>query len=963
VIQEIRARGFGDASTFYAFCDRLARQFVCATDLQRALKDLDITGVDARSILQLSKKLESRNGMPHEPQLADLEFVKLFSWQHYYRTDATGVYLGHLPAYTALAEARRHSKEIIERMLRHVTVTEAEGARDVAEWRFYQSPQRPRAPPSKIPIQRRRAGYAQSWTELRARNAPSGTEPRRDVKSSLTASLAGASLSFGSCELQAEGAGVHVYSPSATRWFGPEGDHSTIYTTKYTEIPRSVLAMSLNMPGGRSSRAAVSPRAATPRQRPARSNWRTNAAINAQDVAKGMFLRPTSPVNVPRNYRFHPSSTPSSAARGRERSSTHMMSFSLPSPRDARARAVAGDEALQPLGAEAEGALPHAAHGSRSPPGGACGGGGTEVVRPAMNPLALPAGGLAASPPFTPTHAMAATVDTPLSWAIDDTASMVESPDEAQRGSAPCQTSSSTYNPRSPRSLADFLVREGLCKFCGQAHQMVEPILLQQAVVGSVADASQDQRSNGRREEMAEGPFGDPENTDGEEDCAMFTCGKQLAVDPSELVAADVQHPSGLTTQARESMSAQGDDGLEHAGRVEFDANHAIMREGQLEEEEEQEEKQKQQSRPPGDAGVKELAHPDMVTVQDSHLPPCNGGAVSEEAPRRLQSASAVQDMKHDRDHSGAHKQHPQSASLTTLPAHQVDGTPGDGGVKWQREAEAASKAAPGVTGQGQSTACMTTEAATEGLASDSVRDLLLAILRKDFSRRMLWTKGRQKVPRELLKDIRQNIKAVRKAAAKVVYDPRFSPATPARPQSALEPTRRPLSARSLASRPLSARQAECPPDEQVSRPHSARANGTSDAWWRSAASLSCDLYYTQSRIRGVGDRVATPLVCGQQYRPGGGVWGSPSSGANLTGRQNQTPSSTCCKDGKPLRRRRYVSTHHGGGIGAEVQSPKVTERCQMVKGRTMQGHASGIDRVRGLVAQKDIIREFARCW
>ena len=96
VIEQIVARGFGDAADFYVFCDRRDRHLVGQTELERALNDLGIVGVDARSILELSPKVHSRNGMDSaalkvqsrnytadELQLADLDFIRVLRYSVY----------------------------------------------------------------------------------------------------------------------------------------------------------------------------------------------------------------------------------------------------------------------------------------------------------------------------------------------------------------------------------------------------------------------------------------------------------------------------------------------------------------------------------------------------------------------------------------------------------------------------------------------------------------------------------------------------------------------------------------------------------------------------------------------------------------------------------------------------------------------------------------------------------------
>ena len=104
--------------------------------------------------------------------------------------------------------------------------------------------------------------------------------------------------------------------------------------------------------------------------------------------------------------------------------------------------------------------------------------------------------------------------------------------------------------------------------------------------------------------------------------------------------------------------------------------------------------------------------------------------------------------------------------------------------------------------------------------ALDTVRGLILEILRKDFGRRMLWTKGRTAVPHELLRQVRRNILSLRKKAKKAIYSPHFIPPPLPRPVSAKDAPRRPLSGHNDArQRPRSARvhsggEAGAAPDE-----------------------------------------------------------------------------------------------------------------------------------------------------
>lgn len=124
VVTKVKYWGFANAAEFYAFCDQHARQCVSQTDLRRALSELRVEHVDVRSILQLSPRVQSRNGMEHEVQLSDVDFVRLFSWNSFYHSDSTGVYLGELPAFAALAHARRIRDQVTKRTLARVAAEE-----------------------------------------------------------------------------------------------------------------------------------------------------------------------------------------------------------------------------------------------------------------------------------------------------------------------------------------------------------------------------------------------------------------------------------------------------------------------------------------------------------------------------------------------------------------------------------------------------------------------------------------------------------------------------------------------------------------------------------------------------------------------------------------------------------------------------------------------------------------------
>ena len=179
-----------------------------------------------------------------------------------------------------------------------------------------------------------------------------------------------------------------------------------------------------------------------------------------------------------------------------------------------------------------------------------------------------------------------------------------------------------------------------------------------------------------------------------------------------------------------------------------------------------------------------------------------------------------------------------------------------------------------------------------------------------------------------------------------------------------------------------------------------------------SVSSVQGRVYYTESRVKGAGAMMATPLLYSPAYIPGDGVlWGTAacpgvggaesaggsahaagggrgggdeqdgkrSRGGEHTGRGGEQSAPSVPNLALPIpgsgvhyyvspegvgadgqrgsgRASACVSAREGdGGGGAQTRAA--------LSGRTMLGHAPGVDRNRGMVAKKDVIREYARCW
>ena len=177
-------------------------------------------------------------------------------------------------------------------------------------------------------------------------------------------------------------------------------------------------------------------------------------------------------------------------------------------------------------------------------------------------------------------------------------------------------------------------------------------------------------------------------------------------------------------------------------------------------------------------------------------------------------------------------------------------------------------------------------------------------------------------------------------------------------------------------------------------------------------SSVQGRVYYTESRVKGAGARMPTPLLYSQAYTPGNGalwgtaacpgVGGAESAGGSAHaggggGRGGDERDGKRSGGGEPTVHTRrgaeqrvpklelpipvsgvhyYVSPEgvgaddkRGGDRASACVSAREGERGggaqtrAALSGRTMLGHAEGVDRNRGMVAKKDVIREYARCW
>jgi hypothetical protein len=181
----------------------------------------------------------------------------------------------------------------------------------------------------------------------------------------------------------------------------------------------------------------------------------------------------------------------------------------------------------------------------------------------------------------------------------------------------------------------------------------------------------------------------------------------------------------------------------------------------------------------------------------------------------------------------------------------------------------------------------------------------------------------------------------------------------------------------------------------------------------RSVSSVQGRVYYTESRVKGAGARMATPLLYSPAYIPGdGALWGTAASHdprSGVGGAESAGGSAHAAGGGRRGGDERDGKRSRGGEHtrrGAEQRVPKLelpipgsgvhyyvspevvgadeqrggdrvsacvsaregeggggAQSRAALSGRTMLGHAEGVDRNRGMVAKKDVIREYARCW
>ena len=348
VIHELKARGIQDAAAFYALCDRNIRQRVSERELAHALKALGISRVDARSILRLSSKCGSRNGIEAESEVEDIDFCRLFSWDHFYHTDASGVFLGHEAAYVTLTRARQNRRAIAERIFENMAVMDA-GARSCDGGGGGGEGTRVRAAPRRasLPVRGRRAQEARTdWCQeedaggrlrvfspLGQGSVLAGGEPAEPqlAEGHESMHMAGRSptlpsrMSHG---LVRTGALTAGRDSALQDWGASSAGRANMYTR--TTSPTSTLALSLNLSGGRGSRESISPSRCTPRRPGSRAaklgspgSGPSKGSTGGQGVNQDMnatFLRPTSPQHVARTHTYHPAATPNLSARSREAS-------------------------------------------------------------------------------------------------------------------------------------------------------------------------------------------------------------------------------------------------------------------------------------------------------------------------------------------------------------------------------------------------------------------------------------------------------------------------------------------------------------------------------------------------------------------------------------------------------------------------------------------------------------------
>ena len=782
VVHKVNYWGFANAAEFYAFCDRRARQAVSLTDLERALRDLRVEHVDARSILRLSPRAVSRNGMDNE-ELTDLDFVRLFSWQNgcqnFYHTDSTGVFLGELPAFAALAEARRCRSQIIKRT--HARVADEEPAQSSGKG-------------IKGGAQARRAGYLRCWTSHPRAQTSSHADP---------GALKGRE---GGVAVYASG----VYASAASPWWGADGEQSTIYSTRFAPTPQSTIALSLNLSGGRGRRDPV-------RKRRGPQGPIVEMESESQLQAKESFLRPTSPLHVASNYKYHPSATPNASVRSRDVRSrdtsptaSRKSSSPLASPRL--------------LGVEHTGSGPAPSPSSRA---------------------------LQYMSPRLPSNLMSPREKCPA-WGTSPRSSMSGRAEEAQSARRRNPSARLSISPlASPRGRRADTAR-GVCRFCGQVHVMVPPARLLQAAADVAA------------QEVSEG-----------EDVALY-----VLLESSGLVQQDVARQQDVEAELPQDCFVLHPlrSGAERRARE--DRRHAANEctrtgDGHGEASKYQEGPGATEEATSGTTAVIETAVIDSITAVIASIASTLTATAAQEQAARHRNEQEADEQEADDGASGAEgvfavvepvrstacKPRPQSAaphrscedSLGVLgkadaQAHQDrpqsattprDSSRRDSSRKGFTEVQmpsprVASRAgdrdeAPDVSPVYPDTPGSLLQAALVPgrghgpeveRALDTVRGFILEILRKDFGRRMLWTKGRTAVPHELLRQVRRNILSLRKKAKKAIYSPHFVPPPLPRPVSAKDAPLCPLSGHTDAhQRPRSARvpsggEAGAAPDE-----------------------------------------------------------------------------------------------------------------------------------------------------
>ena len=196
-----------------------------------------------------------------------------------------------------------------------------------------------------------------------------------------------------------------------------------------------------------------------------------------------------------------------------------------------------------------------------------------------------------------------------------------------------------------------------------------------------------------------------------------------------------------------------------------------------------------------------------------------------------------------------------------------------------------------------------------EGVALEQVRDLILGILEKDVGRRMLWTKGKQPVPTRSFMRQELELDAASKAASKAAYSPqeRCGGGVTLSRGSNCDPTNSHLTISTLSARKKNSRLSKARP---MSAP--AYSGGREKQAHVKGTGITCDEVSMMKRQMYVGNDIQDSFARPQSAQTNGT---SPTTG-------------------------RYK-----------------------LRGRTMMGHAVGIDRVRGLVDKVDVIREYARYW